>query len=46
MNASAITHGLKLIGFNISMLVGIAVIAFVFFHLGNPDTRKRIWDAI
>jgi hypothetical protein len=41
MNASLVTHGLKLIGGNTRMWVGVAVIAFQALLLGCWIEQKR-----
>jgi hypothetical protein len=41
MNASLVTHGLKLIGGNTRMWVGVAVIALLAFGLGCWLEQRR-----
>ena len=41
MNASLVTHGLKLIGGNTRMWVGVAVIALLAFALGCWIDQKH-----
>jgi len=46
MNAANVTHGLKLVGGNTRMWVGVLVIGMIFaiaFHrLANNDNRRQL----